>query len=212
VPTEEDIIMSRTRTTGLILTEFNDGPLRWTVVDVGGQRSERKKWVNAFDDVKCILFIVNLGGYATVLFEDETKNRLMEELDVFEGVVSKPPFNKTEIFLVLNKKDLFEEQLRKVPLTKCFPEYAGGDDVHAALKFVEDQFRKRLPAGRDLAGVHAVSARFKKDIKAAFEEVKVEITKGKKQEVTRAVELIARQEARMKAREVQKQQAAEAKP
>jgi hypothetical protein len=36
--------------------------------------------------VKCILFVVNLGGYATVLFEDETKNRMQEELEVFESV------------------------------------------------------------------------------------------------------------------------------
>jgi ASC-1-like (ASCH) protein len=56
-------------------------------------------------------------------------------------VVSKPPFNKTDVFLFLNKKDIFEEMLRKVPLSKCFPDYTGGEDVHAALKHVEDQVR-----------------------------------------------------------------------
>ena len=122
--------------------------------------------------------------------------------------MSKPPFNKTDIFLFLNKKDLFEEQLRKVPLSRCFPDYQGGEDVHAALKFVEMQFRKRLPPGRNLSGVYAVSARFKKDIKSAFEEVKTELTKNKKTEVARAAELLARQEVRMKAREQQKQNSA----
>ena len=198
VPTEEDVVMARTRTTGLILTEFNDGPVKWTVVDVGGQRSERKKWANAFDDVKCIIFVVNLGGYATVLFEDETKNRMHEELAVFHDVVSKPPFNATNIVLFLNKKDIFEDLLRTVPLTACFPEYQGGADVHAALRYVEDQFRSKLPAGRDLAGVQHVSARFKKDIKTAFEEVKISLTKANAKELNRAVELIAKQEAKIK--------------
>jgi len=40
---------------------------------VGGQRSERKKWIKCFDDVKAVLFIVNLGGYNSVLFEDMEK-------------------------------------------------------------------------------------------------------------------------------------------
>jgi hypothetical protein len=69
------------------VAEFDESPLHWTVVDVGGQRSERKKWVNAFDNVNAILFVVNSAGYGTVLFEDETKNRMMEELTVFETVL-----------------------------------------------------------------------------------------------------------------------------
>jgi hypothetical protein len=48
------------------------------VVDVGGQRSERKKWIHCFDDVKAIVFVVSLAGYNQVLFEDEEMNRMHE--------------------------------------------------------------------------------------------------------------------------------------
>lgn len=38
--------------------------------DVGGQRSERKKWIQCFDDVQAILYVVALSGYDMFLHED----------------------------------------------------------------------------------------------------------------------------------------------
>ncbi len=39
--------------------------------DVGGQRSERKKWIHCFEGVTAIIFCVALSGYDLVLAEDE---------------------------------------------------------------------------------------------------------------------------------------------
>ena len=44
--------------------------------------------MHCFDDVRAILFIVNLAGYDQVLFEDTAKNRMLEELELFEQVCS----------------------------------------------------------------------------------------------------------------------------
>ena len=38
--------------------------------DVGGQRSERKKWIHVFDNVNVVLFLVAISGYDHVLVED----------------------------------------------------------------------------------------------------------------------------------------------
>lgn len=100
----DDAIMARTRTTGIIHEEFPDGPLMFEVVDVGGQRSERKKWINCFADVKAVLFVVNLSGYDNVLFEDETKNRMMEEMDLFKSVAQYNIFAKTPFYIIYTKK------------------------------------------------------------------------------------------------------------
>ena len=40
------------------------------VVDVGGQRSERRKWIQCFDDVRAVLFVCALSGYDMTLYED----------------------------------------------------------------------------------------------------------------------------------------------
>lgn len=40
--------------------------------DVGGQRSERKKWIHCFENVTAIIFCVALSGYDLTLVEDES--------------------------------------------------------------------------------------------------------------------------------------------
>uniref|UniRef100_A0A1I7WXH0 G-protein alpha subunit n=1 Tax=Heterorhabditis bacteriophora TaxID=37862 RepID=A0A1I7WXH0_HETBA len=40
------------------------------VIDVGGQRSERKKWIHCFDNVNAIIFISSLSEYDQTLRED----------------------------------------------------------------------------------------------------------------------------------------------
>lgn len=62
-PTEDDMVMTRVRTTGIVVTEVSEPPFSYQVVDVGGQRSERRKWIHCFDDVKAIIFLEGLAGY-----------------------------------------------------------------------------------------------------------------------------------------------------
>lgn len=53
------------------------------------------------------------------------QNRMQESLKLFDSICNNKWFTDTSIILFLNKKDLFEEKIRKSPLTICFPEYAG---------------------------------------------------------------------------------------
>lgn len=67
-PNEEDQLMARVRTTGIVVSEIIEEPYRFEVVDVGGQRSERRKWIHCFDDVKAIIFLASLSGYNQGIF------------------------------------------------------------------------------------------------------------------------------------------------
>jgi len=60
-----------------------------------------------------------------VIFFDILQNRMQESLKLFDSICNNKWFTDTSIILFLNKKDLFEEKIRKSPLTICFPEYAG---------------------------------------------------------------------------------------
>jgi len=187
VPTEEDCIMARVRTTGIVITEFNEGPIRFQVVDVAGQRSERKKWIHCFDDVKALVFVVSLAGYNQVMFEDSTHNRMHEALTLFSTIVNNPLFQQTPIFLFLNKKDLFERMIKEVDLKKAFPEYTGGPDVNVALEHVKGEFMKRAT---DSNRVHVmyVAARYKKDIKYSWEELRDKLVEENRKDYRKGTE------------------------
>jgi len=173
LPSEDDIIMARARTTGIIETLFNAKDITWKVVDVGGQRSERKKWIKCFDDVNAIMFIVNLGGYNSVLFEDQSKNRMHEALDLFGEVCSNPAFKNCPIFLFLNKKDLFEEKLRHKSILECFPDFKGNPhNTSDNITFIANKFESKLQSGQKIYFKWwPIAARYKKDVKYSFQEL-----------------------------------------
>jgi guanine nucleotide-binding protein subunit alpha len=50
---------------------------------------------------------------------------MQESLKLFDSICNNKWFTDTSIILFLNKKDLFEEKIKKSPLTICFPEYGG---------------------------------------------------------------------------------------
>lgn len=60
-----------------------------------------------------------------VLAEDEEMNRMIESMKLFDSICNSKWFVETSIILFLNKKDLFEDKIRRSPLTICFPEYSG---------------------------------------------------------------------------------------
>lgn len=66
-----------------------------------------------------------LSGYDLVLAEDEEMNRMIESMKLFDSICNSKWFVDTSIILFLNKKDLFEEKIRRSPLNSCFPEYTG---------------------------------------------------------------------------------------
>jgi len=93
--------------------------------DVGGQRSERKKWIHCFENVTAIIFLVAISAYDQVLVEDETVNRMQEALTLFDSICNSKWFVKTSIILFLNKIDIFKEKLLTSPLNQFFPDFDG---------------------------------------------------------------------------------------
>lgn len=45
----------------------------FSMFDVGGQRSERKKWIHCFENVTSIIFCVALSEYDQVLLEESSQ-------------------------------------------------------------------------------------------------------------------------------------------
>lgn len=77
-PSDQDILRARLRTTGISETIFETGALTYRMFDVGGQRSERKKWIHVFDNVQVVLFLVAASGFDHALVED--RNGVSQEI------------------------------------------------------------------------------------------------------------------------------------
>ena len=125
LPNDQDVLRSRVKTTGITETTFIIGELTYRMFDVGGQRSERKKWIHCFENVTTILFLVAISEYDQLLFEDETVNRMQEALTLFDSICNSRWFVKTSIILFLNKIDRFKEKLPVSPMKNYFPDYEG---------------------------------------------------------------------------------------
>uniref|UniRef100_D8Q3Y1 Heterotrimeric G protein alpha subunit 2 n=1 Tax=Schizophyllum commune (strain H4-8 / FGSC 9210) TaxID=578458 RepID=D8Q3Y1_SCHCM len=171
LPTETDILRARVKTTSISETRFACGPLTIHMFDVGGQRSERKKWIHCFESVTSIIFCTALSEYDQVLLEEKNQNRMAESLTLFESVINSRWFLRTSIILFLNKTDVFKIKLPKVPLDRYFPEYTGGNDINKAAKFILWKF---MQANRARLSVypHLTQATDTKNVRHVFAAVK----------------------------------------
>ncbi len=75
LPNSEDIFRVRLRTSGIVETKFQVKQTKFKynsfrinfsrLLDVGGQRNERKKWIHCFEEVTALIFIVALNEYSS---------------------------------------------------------------------------------------------------------------------------------------------------
>ncbi|CAD6499508.1 BgTH12-03620 [Blumeria graminis f. sp. triticale] len=126
IPTDQDVLRARLRTTGITETIFDLGSLQYRMFDVGGQRSERKKWIHCFENVNALIFLVAISGYDQCLAEDKESNQMQEALMLWESIANSHWFKKSSLILFLNKMDLFKAKVAKSPITKYgFTDFRG---------------------------------------------------------------------------------------
>ncbi|XP_043591671.1 guanine nucleotide-binding protein G(q) subunit alpha isoform X6 [Bombus pyrosoma] len=138
LPTEQDILRVRVPTTGIIEYPFDLEEIRFRMVDVGGQRSERRKWIHCFENVTSIIFLVALSEYDQILFESENENRMEESKALFKTIITYPWFQQSSVILFLNKKDLLEEKIMYSHLVDYFPEYNDTENIKLVFCAVKD--------------------------------------------------------------------------
>ena len=152
LPIVQDILLARKPTKGIHEYDFEIKNVPFKMVDVGGQRSERRRWFECFDSVTSILFLVSSSEFDQVLMEDRQTNRLTESLSIFETIVNNRVFSNVSIILFLNKMDLLVEKVGKVSIRKHFPDFRGDpdrlEDVQAYL--VQSFNRKRRNRSKPL--------------------------------------------------------------
>lgn len=125
LPNDQDILRCRVLTSGILETTFEHKKVNFHVFDVGGQREERKKWIQCFNDVTAIIFVVDISAYNMTLKEDERVNRLRESLELFRNTWVNRWLNHVSVILFLNKYDILAEKIQSgtCKLETYFPEF-----------------------------------------------------------------------------------------
>jgi len=179
IPSRDDVLRTRVKTTGIVEIKFSFKELNFKMFDVGGQRSERKKWIHCFENVTAIIFCVALSAYDLVLAEDEEMNRMHESLRLFDSICNNRWFEKTSIILFLNKTDLFREKVVYSPLNICFPDYTGSNSFEEAAEYIRVQF-ENLNKKRDQKEVysHFTCATDTQNVEFVFTAITDVIIKG----------------------------------
>ncbi|XP_073984909.1 G protein alpha q subunit isoform X6 [Rhodnius prolixus] len=173
LPTEQDILRARAPTTGIIEYPFDLDSIIFRMVDVGGQRSERRKWIHCFENVTSIIFLVALSEYDQILFESENENRMEESKALFKTIITYPWFQHSSVILFLNKKDLLEEKIMYSHLVDYFPEYDGPKQDHVcAREFVLKMYTRQNPDPERMLYSHFTTATDTENIKLVFCAVK----------------------------------------
>jgi GTPase SAR1 family protein len=161
------------KTSGIIEADFQVMDSKFKVVDVGGQRSERKKWINCFEDVTAVLFLAALSEYDQLLEEDEKTNRMSEALDLFSQICNEKCLKNTSLILFLNKSDLFAEKLKKVSISVFDPGYKGPPhDLEASIRHIENIFHAQNHNKEREIYTHVTCATDQENVKKVFLSVR----------------------------------------
>jgi guanine nucleotide-binding protein G(i) subunit alpha len=178
LPSDEDLIMMRVRTTGLVREDFQIGAVKFALHDTGGQRNERKKWIHLFDGVTAILYVASLSEYDEVCFEDEKTNRGLENLECFEQYMNGSYLAKVPVILVFTKTDIFEKKFTKSPVSSYFPEFEG-TTTEEAREFFKKLYLQQIKGHTDQEPrqvfVHYVNATDPESCIALFNSIKDDI-------------------------------------
>lgn len=149
IPSDQDILRVYMPPTGIMEYVFNYKNVDFRITDVGFQRSARKKWLQCFDNVTSIIFLVAISEYDQYSGDSPHSNRLRESRDLFKSISLYDWFADISIILVLNKCDLLEEKIMHSNLEDYFPEFNGPKyDPRAARTFILNMFMETMPNRR----------------------------------------------------------------
>lgn len=171
IPTVQDVLNARARTIGIKEISFTSKDYQWKIVDVGGQRNERKKWIHCFEDVTAIIFFADSSGYNMTLFEDERVNRLLESLTLFEEICNCKYFDNTPLIVFLNKADLLVKKIQKFDIADYFDDYKGGKDYDKAIEWLKKRFASLNKNQDKPVYIHATEATSTENTKFVFAAV-----------------------------------------
>jgi len=181
VPTNDDILRARQRSTGETTWNFEDNHHLWNLLDVGGQLSERSKWEAIFkNEVHAVLFFLAIDEFDTPNPEpSKATTKFALAMSVFEEIMNSEAINKYKLgrIVFLNKIDLFKEKIKDEKRFSDFKknlEYDGDQSCDSCTRFIEQKLRDKMLDDLPLHS-HVICALDTEVMKTVMLDIKISI-------------------------------------
>ncbi|KAI3722553.1 hypothetical protein L2E82_33593 [Cichorium intybus] len=147
-------------------TDEHNSLLRFQLIRVQARGyGENCKWLEMFEDVRVVIICVSLSDFDqyTTDIDGNSTNKMTLNKKFFKSIVTHPTYDQTEFLLVLNKFDIFEEKLERVPLTCCdwFSDFKPIVSRNSHNKNISSNNINHSPSMGQMAS-HYVAVKFKK--------------------------------------------------
>lgn len=112
--------------------------MHFRMCTLGGTRYvDWKRFFHMFQDVTCVLFVVDISEY-------DEDGKLDASLEAFEEAVNSRWLSRTSVLLFLNNTDVFRKKIAKTSLRVCLPAFDGPDqDYTTAVAYIVKLFISR---------------------------------------------------------------------
>eukprot|EP01133_Synstelium_polycarpum_P020116 gene20116-24121_t len=171
LPTPQDALRSRVMTKGIVEADVVFDGISMKIIDVGGQRSQRRKWIHCFDGVSAVIFVAALSEYDQMCREVRV-NRLDESINLFSEICNSQWFAETPMILFLNKKDILVEKLQRVPYNTYDTNYTGDNSFNDVSNHIKRKFASAMKNTQKDLYTHLTIAIDTQNIDFVFKAVK----------------------------------------
>ena len=132
--TIREYLMFRGKTDTVRELQLTRNSISIRLIDVGGQISYRMKWISLFRDAFGCVYVSSLVPLHGISSDNPLRTHIEESLNTFSFLCYHPE-TPPNIFLFLNKIDMFAEYIKSYPLID--------GDMVAHLQYVKDMFIER---------------------------------------------------------------------
>ena len=185
IPSTEDVLNTQSHTytrgqSATLNTSHNKEKYVFEIIDVGGQKAERKKWFQYMDTLSAIIYVSSLTSYCEMSY-DTYENGFVESLNAFEETINSKHLRKYQCFVFLNKEDEFEKLIKMIKYKDPFEEYTGdNENAFEIIEYVKEQFRKRVKYVRSRRSIrfYVTKPTDKANVTRVFKDIQIRLIKN----------------------------------
>jgi len=136
-----DMLMVRPPRLSALQNEISLCNHKFNLAEFRRTNERRTSW-RLLENTHVMLVFVALSDYNVFLREDENLNSMEESLQLSEEILCSRWFKNCLHVTVFTHTDTFKDKIKRVPISKFYPEYTGGCEYEESFHFFASKFEQ----------------------------------------------------------------------